>query len=162
MAKQKKVSEAINWDIGLQNFHGDEELFKHYVNSFETCSLKEILPHMYNGIVSQNWNAVIDEAYALQCSARYFITVTLIIFNRYIAANDVCEQSRQFKELVTKFLQNRGSSNEKEILKAFIQLIEDVECLKERLAQLTKKTADFSDTKLYSECFRKFAYNNVF
>lgn len=70
MSSYKKIEEAINWNLGVQNFYGDEDLYKHFVHSFEECSLQQILPYILEGMVLKNWSLVSEEAHGLQSASR--------------------------------------------------------------------------------------------
>ena len=60
------ISDAIDWQKGVEQFGDDEEMFKNMVGKFETLTFNECLQKMYDGMANRDWKAVRHEAHTLK------------------------------------------------------------------------------------------------
>ena len=60
----------INYKKGVENFGGDEEMFKGLIGQFEVLTLNDSLTKLYNAMKQQNWLEVRREAHTLKGASR--------------------------------------------------------------------------------------------
>jgi len=66
-----KVRTAINWDKGVEQFGGDEEMFTNMVGRFESLTFNEGLRKLYEPVVAKNWEEVRHQGHTLKGASAY-------------------------------------------------------------------------------------------
>lgn len=67
----RPIDEAIDWNKGVEQFGGDEEMFRNMVGKFETLTFNDGLQKMYDGMAKRDWKVVRIEAHTLKGASAY-------------------------------------------------------------------------------------------
>lgn len=62
-AKFKRT--AINWDEGVQNCGGDEEIFRMMLDKFEEMSFNQTMNDAFNAVMEMDFDKIWEAAYIL-------------------------------------------------------------------------------------------------
>lgn len=63
---QNQNSDVLDWQQGVENFSGDEEMYKGMLAKLEKLTLDEETKKMYEAFTTKNWAEVLANAHSLR------------------------------------------------------------------------------------------------
>lgn len=71
MDKDEKVRDAIDWEQGVEQFGGDEEMFTMMVGKFEELTFNQGLKKLHDSVLAKDWKDVRSQAHTLKGASAY-------------------------------------------------------------------------------------------
>ena len=73
--REEKVKTAINWELGVEQFGGDEEMFETMVGKFESLKFKEGLKNLHDSAIQKDWKQFRHHAHTLKGASAYYFVI---------------------------------------------------------------------------------------
>mmetsp|Transcript_58698 Transcript_58698/g.67794 ORF Transcript_58698/g.67794 Transcript_58698/m.67794 type:complete len:170 (-) Transcript_58698:53-562(-) len=132
------TGDVLNWQEGVDNFSGDEEMFKNMLSKLEKLTLDEYTTKLYQMFTEKNWAEFHQSAHSLRGLGGY---VAAEPFKN--KANELREKSELMKK------HNEGSEevkvSEDDVAGAYVEFLKEAIRLKKYLANLNSKQADVAE-----------------
>ena len=69
--RKEKVDHSINWEQGVEQFGGDEEMFVGMVGRFEGLTFNEGLKKLTDSALARDWREFRHQAHTLKGASAY-------------------------------------------------------------------------------------------